>query len=185
MPASLHPRMPALHRPRMPVAPHRLGLPVVVHRLGLPVAPNCLGLPVAPHRTLAAGDTVTGALEEGAAGYEEGGRSGDHPPSTLSAAKTTPAGGARLETTFPSSTLAAGDTVAGTPEEGAASYEEGGRSGDRPPSSCSAAGIASRRVWSSWPLQLFGWKEDIPPWPPPWTIAAPVSGPEIKPGLWD
>ncbi|MGH0186755.1 UNVERIFIED_CONTAM: hypothetical protein FKN15_022258 [Acipenser sinensis] len=40
--------------------------------------------------TCAAGDTVAGAPEEGAASYKEGGRSGDHPPSSLSAARTTP-----------------------------------------------------------------------------------------------
>ncbi|MGH0145357.1 UNVERIFIED_CONTAM: hypothetical protein FKN15_010963 [Acipenser sinensis] len=53
--------------------------------------------------------TVAGAPERGAAGHEEGGRG--------------------LETTFPSSSFAAGVPVAGAPQRGAAGYEEGGGRG--------------------------------------------------------
>ncbi|MGH0128764.1 UNVERIFIED_CONTAM: hypothetical protein FKN15_041106 [Acipenser sinensis] len=45
---------------------------------------------------IAAGSTVAGAPQKGVAGYEEGGRSGDHPPSSLSAARTTLAEGVSL-----------------------------------------------------------------------------------------
>ncbi|MGH0149106.1 UNVERIFIED_CONTAM: hypothetical protein FKN15_014313 [Acipenser sinensis] len=48
--------------------------------------------------TCAARDTVAGAPKEGAAGYKVGGRSGDDPPSSLPADRTTLAGGARLGT---------------------------------------------------------------------------------------
>ena len=63
---------------------------------------------------------MAGAPERGAAGHEEGG------------------GG--LETTFPSSSFAAGVLVAGAPQEGAAGYEEGGGRGTTCPRSFFAAG---------------------------------------------
>ncbi|MGH0124303.1 UNVERIFIED_CONTAM: hypothetical protein FKN15_066020 [Acipenser sinensis] len=65
--------------------------------------------------------TVAGAPERGAAGHEEGGRG--------------------LETTFPSSSFAAGVPVAGAPQRGAAGYEEGGGRGTTCPRSFFAAGV--------------------------------------------
>ncbi|MGH0126475.1 UNVERIFIED_CONTAM: hypothetical protein FKN15_028322 [Acipenser sinensis] len=78
-------------------------------------------------RTSTTGRTVAGAPERGAAGHEEGG------------------GG--LETTFPSSSFAAGVLVAGAPQEGATGYEERGR-GPETCSHCSsfAAGLDQHAV---------------------------------------
>ncbi|MGH0141355.1 UNVERIFIED_CONTAM: hypothetical protein FKN15_073660 [Acipenser sinensis] len=89
--------------------------------------------------TFAAVSIVAGAPPRGAAGFEEvgGGPETTNPSSSFAARDR----GRGQESCSHCSTCAAGDTVAGAPEEGAAGYEEGGRSGDHPPSSLSTAGV--------------------------------------------
>ncbi|MGH0146695.1 UNVERIFIED_CONTAM: hypothetical protein FKN15_026291 [Acipenser sinensis] len=91
--------------------------------------------------TFVAGRTVAGAPPRGVAGFEEGGGGPETTnPSSSFAAKDR---GGGQETCSHCSTCAAGSTVAGASQKGAASYEEGGRSGDHPSSSLSAAMTAT------------------------------------------
>ncbi|MGH0152937.1 UNVERIFIED_CONTAM: hypothetical protein FKN15_023899 [Acipenser sinensis] len=90
--------------------------------------------------SIAAGSTVVGAPPRGSAGHEEGGGGLEttNPSSSFAAGDC----GGGQETCAHCSTFAAGRTVAGAPPRGAADFEEGGRSGDHPPSSLSAARTA-------------------------------------------
>ncbi|MGH0162389.1 UNVERIFIED_CONTAM: hypothetical protein FKN15_045724 [Acipenser sinensis] len=111
-----------------------------------------------PSRTFAAGYTVVGTPQRGAAGHEEGG------------------GG--QETSSPSRTFAAGYTVVGTPQRGAAGHEEGGEvRRPAPPAALSRQEeqwlkprkreLPARKTWG---------EEDLPPWPPPWITPDPLPG---------
>ncbi|MGH0117269.1 UNVERIFIED_CONTAM: hypothetical protein FKN15_032236 [Acipenser sinensis] len=90
--------------------------------------------------------------------------------------------GGGQETSSPRSNFAVGERVAGAPQREAAGHEEGGGGLDTTPK-ISLAGGAGRRSRPEEPacarstgmLQLFGWEEDIPPWPPLETPCFPCS----------
>ncbi|MGH0139314.1 UNVERIFIED_CONTAM: hypothetical protein FKN15_025144 [Acipenser sinensis] len=109
--------------------------------------------------TCPAGSTVAGTPPRGAAGHEEGGGGPETAnPSSRFAARDR---GGGQETYSHCSTCPAGSTVAGAPQKGAASYEEGGRSGDHPQAAFPLPGLPwlkesvwelSARLLTSWPV---------------------------------